>query len=161
MLSWLTYCRDMNILPWPRSRSEFSYGQNNSGFFLLEDIFVMGKRKARVQLNPEEKKSMIEQIKLNASDENLRRLTDNWNAKHGPSRQIDRTHLIRLKSTIPQFSTSAEFWATVALQVTVTNRDHRDLSQYVTSFFVFKIQNKTPRCRHSPKLRLNQVSIRA
>ena len=54
---------------------------------------------------------------INASDENLRRLTDNWNAKHGPSRQIDRTHLIRLKSTIPQFSTSAEFWATVASQV--------------------------------------------
>jgi hypothetical protein len=77
----------------------------------------MGKRKARVQLNPEEKKSMIEQIKLNASDENLRRLTDTWNAGHGPSRQIDRSHLIRLKSTIPQFSTSAEFWATVASQV--------------------------------------------
>lgn len=60
---------------------------------------------------------MIEKIKLDASDENLRYLSDTWNAEHDPSRQIDITHLIRLKSTIPQFSTSAEFWATVAKQV--------------------------------------------
>ena len=60
---------------------------------------------------------MIEKIKLNASDENLRHLTETWNAEHEPSRQIDRTHLIRLKSTIPQFSTSAEFWSTVSSQV--------------------------------------------
>ena len=70
-----------------------------------------------MQLNLEEKKVMIEKIKLNASDENLRHLTETWNAEHEPSRQIDRTHLIRLKSTIPQFSTSAEFWSTVASQV--------------------------------------------
>ena len=39
-----------------------------------------GKRKARVQLNAEEKKLMIKKIKLSASDENLRELTDTWNA---------------------------------------------------------------------------------
>ena len=34
---------------YPRSRSEFSYGQNNSGYFLLEDIYGETKGKGAIE----------------------------------------------------------------------------------------------------------------
>jgi hypothetical protein len=77
----------------------------------------MQKRKERVQFSLDEKRLMIEEIKLHGSDEDLRSLTEKWNAQHESSRYIDIQHLKRLKKTIPQFSKPAEFWGTVEKQV--------------------------------------------
>ena len=54
-----------------------------------------------MQLASKEKEEMVEKIKLDDTSENLQALVESWNSEHdGPNRQIDISHLKRLKEKI-------------------------------------------------------------
>ena len=58
-------------------------------------------RKKRVQLASKEKEEMVKKIKLDDTSENIQALVESWNSEHdGPNRQIDISHLKRLKEKI-------------------------------------------------------------
>jgi hypothetical protein len=75
------------------------------------------KKKKRVQMNSEQKRTMIKKIKQNGSDENLKELASEWNAEN-PDRQIHISHMQRLKDVARSEDESAdEFWASVCVNV--------------------------------------------